>query len=157
MPNLSQVDPLPFHMRNILNAEYNSDNPSIADMSDTLNWKNLCSFCWIWCICVALALFQAARSSGCRPASYAGNTTEYTVCFSLSNPWNVLTTQGSHWFSHTVALFTLALSGSHARPAIFTRYTFASLSVMQSFWGPRQQRNYQELWRGSAATPQTDE
>lgn len=44
---------------------------------------------------------------------------EYTVCFSLSNPWNVLTTQGSHWFSHTVALFTLALSGSHAHPAIF--------------------------------------
>lgn len=45
---------------------------------------------------------------------------EYTVCFSLSNPWNVLTMQGSHWFSHTVALFTLALSGSHAHPAIFT-------------------------------------
>lgn len=33
----------------------------------------------------------------------------------------MLTTQGSHWFSHTVALFTLALSGSHARPAIFTQ------------------------------------
>lgn len=66
----------------------------------------------------------------------------YTVCFSLSNTWNVLTTQGSHWFSHTVAL--VSYSGSHAHTAIFTHFTFATLSVMQTFWGRGQQWCYRE-------------
>ncbi len=39
----------------------------------------------------------------------------------------------------------------------YTRYTSASLSVMQSFWGPCQQWYYQEPLCGSTATPQTDE
>lgn len=58
-------------------------------------------------------------TSGSTAASYAGSATQYTVCFSLSNPRNVLTTQGSHWFSHTVALFPLAPAASHARPRLF--------------------------------------
>lgn len=66
--------------------------------------------------CIGLT---SARTPGCTAASYAGSATQYTVCFSLSNPRNVLTTQGSHWFSHTVALFPLAPSASRARPRLF--------------------------------------
>lgn len=95
-------------------------------------------------MCNVLALFLASWIPGFGPASYAGNTTEYTVCFSLSNLWNVLTKQSSHSFSHTVALFTLASSGSSCSPSYFyTRYIFASLSVTQSFWGPCQEWYYQ--------------
>lgn len=72
---LSLTSGSPFHPRNRLNAVSDPCSPTTTDMY-------LSSLCWILCICVALALFQAARSPGCRPASYAGNTTESTLCAS---------------------------------------------------------------------------
>ena len=60
-------------------------NPCSSDITWQVRYallNHLSLFCWTLRMCVALALFQAARSSGCRPASYAGNTTECTLCAS---------------------------------------------------------------------------
>lgn len=48
----------------------------------TLTLRIWAHFAKFSCICVALALFPAARSPGFRPASSAGNTTECTLCAS---------------------------------------------------------------------------
>lgn len=89
---------------------------------------------------VALASFSgsmavlAAWRPGCGPGSYAGNTTRVHCVLLIVHVRNVLTTQGSHRFSHTVALFTLwpdRLSCSNT--AIFTRSTYVRL--LHSFVG----------------------
>lgn len=71
----------PFHMRNGLNVASKS-SPNTTDMYDTPTLNIWAHFAEFFCICVALASFPAARSPGFSPASYAGNTTESTLCAS---------------------------------------------------------------------------
>lgn len=109
MSNIIPDLKLPFHTRNRLNAVSNPCSPNRTDMYDTLTlsiWACLLSFVHLCCV----GLVSGSTESWLRTSQLCRqHDREYTVCFSLSNPWNVLTTQGSHWFSHTVALFTQAL------------------------------------------------
>lgn len=79
-------------------------------------------FLCFWCVCVSSysggsrVSWLARRRAAERPSAQLRDS-EYTLCSSLSNPWNVLTKQSSHQFSHTVALRASAAIFTHCSAA----------------------------------------
>lgn len=104
--------------------------PTRTGRCDT-DFKMLSSLsCKIFLHLCCIGLVSGVLSAGFRPASSAGNTTECALCASHCP------TPGMCWrcrvHTGSVTLLRTSLWGSHAHPAIFTHFYFASFCCWAS-------------------------